>query len=344
MMEKNPSSYDVFVCNPHAVIEVAKELDDSLRPGVRSILIPEDISVMDDLYGVTGKANSILKARYASQKSLIENSIVDFKLWLSSLDAPPPAGDISNRDVIALKRKSARLGRLVELVEYGTSGKNHALFGKLKAYKTSLDHLASTAKIVDIKDMILAKVPFEEEWLRIRRIMEGTGSDEAKKAAVDALGLPAFFHDLDSLLTYPHGEFRRMAPEGGSATIADLYARYGLSVAGNMPTKLFEFEYLWVAKPEDAVGDAVDVAADVFVLFPDQMSDRVKSLPLTERQRLLEYKGSLLDTPEKFFAVFTKDPGEHPNYVLTRYQANKAEIDAKFSALIQWHRSQPAGQ
>jgi hypothetical protein len=74
------------------------------------------------------------------------------------------------------------------------------------------------------------------------------------------------------------------------------------------------------------------------------MMDRVKSLPLAERQRLLEYKGSLLDTPEKFFAVFTTEPEEHPDYVLTRYQANKAEIDAKFTALIQWHKSQPAGQ
>jgi hypothetical protein len=60
------------------------------------------------------------------------------------------------------------------------------------------------------------------------------------------------------------------------------------------------------------------------------------------RLRLLRYKGDLLDTPAKFFGVFAENPDAHPDYVIARYQANKAAIDAKYAELIQWHLAQPA--
>jgi hypothetical protein len=327
---------DMWICNPSVTLEILKSIN------------PEDAEEfatygdLDEIYGQNSSAIPHFKARYAANREQICAKYADFKAWLSSVDAPPPSGEISKRDVIALKRESTRLGRLIELLEHGTVGKTHSLFPKLMAYKAEVDQLATSARISDIKEVILATLPFEREWLKIWLIKEGSGDDDAKEAAVAALGLPEFFYDVACLMG--DSSMERIRRDDVPVLLVNLFDKCWNGMAGNSPAELFEYEYLWVAKPEDAVGDAVDVAADVFVLFPDQMSDRVKSLALTGRQRLLEYKGSLLDTPEKFFAVFTKDPGEHPNYVLTRYQANKAEVDAKFSALIQWHRSQPAGQ
>jgi hypothetical protein len=319
----------LWLCNPVAVSSTLKEMEMN-GEGKFGVVASLNWAAESD------HVLPVLRARYQADPGPFDAALAEYRDWaLNALEAPAPPGEISKRDVIGLRWKSAYLGRLIELLEHGTTGKNHALFPKLKAYKATVDHLAATAKIVDIKDVVLALQPFDEEWLKIWKIRYGNGGNVEKEAAISALGLPAFFYDVSSNLTYPS---RSWMPGG------HLFSIYADSVFGMLSGDLFDYWYLWVAKPEDASGDAYRIGTDVFVLFPDQMTERVKSLPLAERRLLLEYKINLLDTPAKYFAVFTTEPEEHPDYVLTRYQANKAEIDAKFTALIQWHRSQPAGQ
>lgn len=317
----------LWLCNPSAVSSALKEMHmDGEGDGIS----------MGDSFawvGISENLLPVLRARYQADPGPFDAALSQYRNWAATaLDATPPADEISKRDVISLNCESIRLGRLIELLEHGTTGKNHALFPKLKAYKATLDHLVATAKIVDVKDLVLARLPFEEEWLKIWRIKEGSDDDAAKEAAMAALGLPAFFYDISAAMQYPNGSW--MPGES-------FFNLYSNSLSGQMPGDLFESTYIWVAKPQT---EPNKVAADVFVLFPDQMTERVKSLPLAERQRVLEYKGNLLDTPAKFFAVFTDDPDGHPGYVLGRYQANKAEIDTKFAALIQWYKSQSSGQ
>lgn len=327
----------LWICNPTVTLDKLKSMDPHQIHDFY-IFAGGDEDFLESAYGEGSEASPVFKMRYAANRDLIRAKYFEYKSWLDSFDAAPPADEISKREVFTLKRESVRLGRLIELVEHGTVSKHHPLFPKLQAYKAALDHLATTSKIADVKGLVLAMLPFERGWNKIWEIEEGEDSDEAKAAAIAALGLPAFFYDLDAsfgrnIHDDPAFDF--------SVLVDDIYGRYAKSLAGALPAELFEYEYLRAAKAESAIGDATEIAPDVFALFPEEMSARIKTLPLAGRLRLLRFKGDLLDTPAKFFGVFAANPDAHPDYVIARYQSNKPAIDTEYVALIQWHLAQP---
>lgn len=329
------SKSELWISNPNAVSSTLQEMvmnGESIHAVINSIAWVENST---DILPV-------LKNRYQANAVVIEKSIDDFHKWHTSLESVPDKDEISKQEIISLNQETKRLGRLIDLIENGSVAKKHALYPKLRAYKAALDHLISTEKISDVMSMVLAMEPFEIEWTKIWNIADSVGTDESKTVTISALGLPEFFFDVDARLTYDHEIYgiQRVDPQSGVAgPIEEIYKRYCQSLSGVLPTELFNYEYLWVDKKQIAANES---AADVFVLFPNQMFDRIKTLPLEKRNRLLVYKGDLLDTPEKFFAIFTDTTEEHPDYVIARYKANKAAIDAKFAELIQWHKAQPA--
>jgi hypothetical protein len=337
----------LWICNPTTTLDILMTMNPDQVDGFYQLSEGNE-DFLDSTYGPDSDARPEFKARYAANRDLIRAKYAEFKSWLDSFDAAPPADEISKREVIALRRESARLGRLIELVEHGTVAKNHPLFPKLRDYKAALDHLSATAKIEDLKGLALAMLPFEQEWIRIWEIGKGHVPDETKTAAIAALGLPEFFYDLDASFSYfeaDHGIRQVIHDDPAldfSVLVDDIYGRHARSLAGVLPAELFEYEYLRAAQADGGSGASTEIAPDVFALFPEEMSARIKTLPMAGRLRLLRYKGDLLDTPAKFFGVFAENPDAHPDYVIARYQANKAAIDAKYAELIQWHLAQPA--